>query len=61
MLKLSIRDRRALVSEAELAAAIQARGGRAPDLIAPVGPCVAINSGPKVVGMAYRSKQYARG
>ena len=45
----------------ELAAAIQARGGRAPDLIAPVGPCVAINSGPKVVGMAYRSKQYARG
>ena len=45
----------------ELAAEIQSRGGRAPDLIAPVGPCVAINSGPKVVGMAYRSKNYARG
>lgn len=41
----------------ELAAEIKRLGGKAPTLMGPAGPCVAINSGPKMIGMGFRRKK----
>lgn len=40
----------------ELAAAVKKISGKAPKLIGPVGPCVGINSGPKMLGLGFRKK-----
>ena len=40
----------------ELAAAIKKRGGASPFIIGPIGPCVAINAGPKMLGLGFRKK-----
>ena len=40
----------------ELAAAIKKLGGKAPYLMGPIGPCVAINAGPKMLGLGFRKK-----
>lgn len=40
-----------------LAAEIKKLGGKAPLLIGPIGPCVAINAGPKMIGMGFRCKK----
>lgn len=37
----------------ELAAAIRKLGGKAPFLMGPIGPCVAINAGPKMLGLGF--------
>lgn len=42
----------------ELAEAIQKAGGKPPYCIFPIGSAIAINSGPKMVGFAYRSKNH---
>lgn len=41
----------------ELAAEIKRLGGKAPTLMGPAGPCVAINAGPKMLGMGFKRKQ----
>ncbi|MEG2174329.1 MAG: DegV family protein [Oscillospiraceae bacterium] len=38
----------------ELVSAIKKRGGGAPFLSGPIGPCVAVNAGPKMIGMGFR-------
>ena len=40
----------------ELIAEIKKLGGKAPVLIGPIGPCVAINAGPKMLGLGFRCK-----
>lgn len=40
----------------ELAAEIKKLGGKAPTLMGPAGPCVAINAGPKMIGIGFRRK-----
>ena len=40
----------------ELAAAIKKLGGKAPYLMGPIGPCVAVNAGPKMLGLGFRKK-----
>lgn len=40
----------------ELASAIKKLGGKAPYLMGPIGPCVAINAGPKMLGLGFRRK-----
>lgn len=41
----------------ELAAEIKKLGGKAPTLMGPAGPCVAINAGPKMLGIGFRRKK----
>lgn len=41
----------------ELAAAIKKAGGKAPTLMGAIGPCVAINAGPKMLGLGFRMKE----
>lgn len=40
----------------ELVAAIKKAGGKSPTLMGPIGPCVAINAGPKMLGLGFRRK-----
>ncbi|MEG1972374.1 MAG: DegV family protein, partial [Oscillospiraceae bacterium] len=40
----------------KLAALIKKQGGKAPQLMNPIGTCVGINAGPKMVGLAFRTK-----
>lgn len=40
----------------ELVAEIKKMGGKAPVLMGPAGPCVAINAGPKMLGIGFRKK-----
>ena len=40
----------------ELASAIKKIGGKSPTLMGPIGPCVAINAGPKMLGLGFRKK-----
>lgn len=41
----------------ELVSAIKKLGGKAPYLMGPIGPCVAINAGPDMLGLGYRRKK----
>ncbi|MFV0497276.1 MAG: DegV family protein [Candidatus Fimivivens sp.] len=41
----------------ELAAAIKKLGGKDPYLMGPIGTCVAINAGPKMLGLGFKTKQ----
>lgn len=43
----------------ELAAAIKKLGGKAPVFIGPIGPCVAINAGPRMLGIGFLRKDGA--
>lgn len=41
----------------ELVAAIKKAGGKAPYLMGPIGPCVAINAGPNMLGLGFKAKK----
>lgn len=40
----------------ELVSAIKKLGGKSPALMGPIGPCVAVNAGPKMLGLGFRRK-----
>ncbi len=40
----------------ELVAAIKKLGGKAPVLLGPIGPCVAVNAGPRMLGIGFLRK-----
>lgn len=41
----------------ELAAAIRKLSGRAPVFMGPIGPCVAVNAGPRMLGIGFLRRE----
>ena len=59
MIRNRIKEHRARrdMTQEELARLVEAYNGQKPDLVGKMGVCVAINAGPRIVGISFRGKE----